>query len=193
LPPKHINKSGYGFSLIEVVLALAIASFCLLLLMTLLPAGLRTNQETLDESRALQVAGELSLDSETDLNDPNDLLKPPFDSSGNVTVTVGGVVRYFYGYDKTSSKNILASTPANLEEPRFLVDVSYIRVPQKEDADGDGTLDSSSALPVEAVISLYWPVNMVTRGNNNAPAVSITAANLSSAQSLTLYLSYARP
>lgn len=44
--------SGKGFSLVEVVLALGIASFALLTLLALLPAGIKSNQISVSETEA---------------------------------------------------------------------------------------------------------------------------------------------
>lgn len=44
-----------AFSLVEVVLALGIASFSLLLLLALLPTGIRSNRDSFEESEAVNI------------------------------------------------------------------------------------------------------------------------------------------
>jgi uncharacterized protein (TIGR02598 family) len=51
----HSKLKIRGFSLIEVVLALGIASFSLLLLTALIPTGLQTNKESVEESQAINL------------------------------------------------------------------------------------------------------------------------------------------
>ena len=48
------NKPGRraGFSLVEVVLALAVAAFCLLILFALIPLGLKTDKASLEQTTA---------------------------------------------------------------------------------------------------------------------------------------------
>lgn len=182
-----------AFSLIEVVFALGIASFCLLLLLALLPTGMRTNKDTLDESRALQVASALVLDARTNLGASTDPLIPPFDNAGAVSVNKGEKVQFFYGYSKSAPRYILAPSCALLEDPQFLVEVNYTRVPQKEDADNNGAPDSYSALPVEAVLTLYWPVALLTGGKNDLAASAVPTPEKEKAQKLDLYFNWSPP
>ncbi len=47
--------AGGAFSLIEVVLALGVASFCLMAILGLLPAGLRTNRNAIQQATACSI------------------------------------------------------------------------------------------------------------------------------------------
>jgi uncharacterized protein (TIGR02598 family) len=52
----------HGFSLVEVVLALAIAAFCLIGLLALLPAGLSSNKDAIQKTIASGFAAEVVAD-----------------------------------------------------------------------------------------------------------------------------------
>ena len=49
-----------GFSLVEVTLALGVAAFCLLVLLGLLPTGLKTQQSGIQQTTANQIISQLS-------------------------------------------------------------------------------------------------------------------------------------
>jgi len=51
------KKRGGGFSLVEVVLALGVVSFALLALVALIPMGIKTSRQSLEEGRALNLLG----------------------------------------------------------------------------------------------------------------------------------------
>lgn len=55
-------KSEGAFSLTEVVLALGISAFCLLVLLGLLPVGLNSNQSSREETSALNIASRMIAD-----------------------------------------------------------------------------------------------------------------------------------
>jgi uncharacterized protein (TIGR02598 family) len=56
------NPWTKGFSLVEVVVAIGIAVFCLVPIFALLPVGLQTNQATFHETIAASLAGTVSTD-----------------------------------------------------------------------------------------------------------------------------------
>jgi type II secretory pathway pseudopilin PulG len=51
-----------AFSLVEVVLALGVATFAILAIVALLPAGIKSTKDSLDETRALTVLNEIVAD-----------------------------------------------------------------------------------------------------------------------------------
>ncbi len=53
---KLSNRQAQGFSLIELLLALGIASFCLIPLLGLLPVGLRNDQSSNEQTRMANIA-----------------------------------------------------------------------------------------------------------------------------------------
>ena len=55
-------KSGFGFSLVEVTLALGIAAVCLTTVFALLPVGLRTNQNATQQVASADIMGAVIAD-----------------------------------------------------------------------------------------------------------------------------------
>jgi type II secretory pathway pseudopilin PulG len=56
------RPSPSGFSLIEVTIALGIATFCLVALFALLPIGLNTNRDTVEQTIATSIAANIAAD-----------------------------------------------------------------------------------------------------------------------------------
>ena len=56
-PPRRRTA---GFSLVEVTLALGVAALCLLVLMGLLPAGVKTQQSSIQQTTANQIISQIS-------------------------------------------------------------------------------------------------------------------------------------
>jgi Tfp pilus assembly protein PilV len=56
---KYPRKRTFGFSLVEVSLALGVAGFCLVSIMGLLPVGLTSNQNSLEQTGASSVAAQI--------------------------------------------------------------------------------------------------------------------------------------
>ncbi len=54
------DRRQRGLSLLEVALAIAVIAFALVGLLALLPTGLRTLSESVDDSRAAQIAGQVT-------------------------------------------------------------------------------------------------------------------------------------
>ena len=61
-PVESVRSSSPGFSLIEVTLAVGVAGFCLLTLFGLLPLGLTSNQTSLEQTTAGNIAGAIVAD-----------------------------------------------------------------------------------------------------------------------------------
>ena len=59
LPPRHVTR---GFSLVEVTLALGIAGFCLISLFGLLPIGVNSNQNSVEQTAAASAAASVISD-----------------------------------------------------------------------------------------------------------------------------------
>ena len=106
-PALPSSAPGSGFSLVEVLLAIAIAAFCLLPLLGLLPIGLKTHQTANEQTHLAAMAAMVVQDLE---NTPFSSKKSPrfqvtfpasstgatgapqslyFDASGSVVGTVG--------------------------------------------------------------------------------------------------------
>jgi uncharacterized protein (TIGR02598 family) len=187
--------NGRAFSLVEVTLALGIGCFCLLLLMALLPAGLKINQDTIEEAEAAQLASRTALDTTLDTG-ADDWFKPPFDADGNIlaTAAAGNRVQFYYGYDATKQGYTYADSLASLQEAKFLVEVVLTRIPSKEDADGDGTPDKpNSRQPLEGTVSVYWPTVALTKGDATRTASSITENEKNNSEHLDLCINFPLP
>jgi type II secretory pathway component PulJ len=67
---KHFPKPASAFSLIEVVLALGVASFCLIAVLGMLPVGLKTQQATAQQTRANAIISQIVADLRADVRLP---------------------------------------------------------------------------------------------------------------------------
>lgn len=52
---KHLYAAVKAFSLIEVVISIAIVSFAFIVIIALLPVGIKTNRDSMEESRAINL------------------------------------------------------------------------------------------------------------------------------------------
>ena len=59
------SPSQYAFSLVEVTLALGIAGFCLLTIVGMLPVGLSSNKNSMEQSSAANLARAIAADLRT--------------------------------------------------------------------------------------------------------------------------------
>ena len=87
----------WGFSLVEVSVAIAILSFCLLTLLALLPAGLMSTTDSLQKTSAASIASQIAAD----------LRDTPPASSGTATP---GSPRYGVILDSSSTTSAVGST-----------------------------------------------------------------------------------
>jgi type II secretory pathway pseudopilin PulG len=53
------GRKAFGFSLVEVTLALGVAAFCLLALLALLPAGVKVQQNSIQQTTANQILSQI--------------------------------------------------------------------------------------------------------------------------------------
>jgi len=67
-----VPEGGLGFSMVEVILALGMTTFCILILMGLLPVGIHSDKTTLQQSIAANIAGAAMADLRaTPLSNPS--------------------------------------------------------------------------------------------------------------------------
>jgi hypothetical protein len=91
------SKSDRGFSVIEVILALGIVSFCLVTLMALLPIAVATNQSALSQTEATSIASAVVADLRSPRNEgktPRFEIPVP-DASGEETPLENPLTLYF--------------------------------------------------------------------------------------------------
>jgi uncharacterized protein (TIGR02598 family) len=79
-----------GFSLVEVVIALGIVSFALLAVIGLLPIGMQTNRDSVEETQALTVLGAIAADRRVSPPAGNSLIYniPPLSTATTSTIYV---------------------------------------------------------------------------------------------------------
>lgn len=83
------KRSSTGFSLIEVTIALGVASFCLVALMGLLPIGLRSHSDAMHESAASVVYERIAESIRGATSDNSRTLFSAVGVYSNLTWTVG--------------------------------------------------------------------------------------------------------
>jgi type II secretory pathway pseudopilin PulG len=129
-----------GFSLVEVVLALAICTFAILAIVALLPAGIQSTRDSVEESQAINVLSEVISDRQaTPLNQVSMVYQlPAFTNSMTSPVTNS------FGITDDNQFSI------PLTHARYRVD--YIVNPPVT-----GRLD-----PYQAWLKVSWPAQSVT-------------------------------
>ena len=133
-----------AFSLVEVTLALGIASFAIVLLVALLPVGIRSTRDSLEEGDALNVIAAVVADRQaTPYNTASTLYQLPA-----LTPGMTGSSNYF-GVSK-DNEAIPSSNAAGLTTARFRVD--YRLTPPAA-----GTL-----APFVCHLKVGWPASSVT-------------------------------
>jgi uncharacterized protein (TIGR02598 family) len=149
-----------GFSLVEVVIALGIAAFALLTLLTLLPTGIKSNRVSVEDATATSILTLL----EADLRNSHPLLangKSQFfglplpysaDSTGKYSVNtslLANTLTPSYTVATDVEGNPIAS--GSTVHPHFQATVIYITLPV-----------SPSLAPVEARLIVSWPYQPTT-------------------------------
>ncbi len=64
-PSPPFPEGGSGFTLIEVILGLGLMTFCLVLVIGLIPVGLKTNKQSRDETDAMSLVQMVAADYRT--------------------------------------------------------------------------------------------------------------------------------
>jgi type II secretory pathway pseudopilin PulG len=124
-----------AFSLVEVVLALGVAVFGILAIVALLPVGIRSTSDSLEESQAINVLSEVIADRQaTPFSAPSTLYNLPA-----LTNTLVGPVSSFFGITDSDQLS------TQLNEARYRV--SYTITPP-----ATGRLDS-----YQAYFKVSWP------------------------------------
>jgi uncharacterized protein (TIGR02598 family) len=144
-----------GFSLIEVVLALGVAVFCLLPIVGLIPIGLTTNQDTIRETTATSLAEAVASDLKAT---PSSATTSPYYSLG-VPATGGSVTTttlYLTGAGSSIDNSGTKLTTPSTTEPTYLATVVVTPA-------ATGTLNASTAR-----ILITWPA-LPNQLNNQAP------------------------
>ena len=161
-----------GFSLVEVTLALGVAAICLIVLMGLLPAGVKTQQNSIQQTTANQILSQICSFLRADVRLPPGLYRqvcpdPPdpndpcnWDQLHGHWLNVGQPpdTLYFTNAGKQTG-NVPASSPPT--DAVFRVKITYNPVPP-----------TGSTSVANVVVS--WPAP-VDPGNGGVPAGSVKA------------------
>ncbi len=151
---RHASRRE-GFSLVEVVLALAVAVFCLLPIVGLIPIGLTTNQDTIRETTATSLAEAIADDLRA--TPPSATTSPVY---GLGVPTTGGSVAtttlYLTGDASSIDDGGTKLTAPSAKEPTYLATVVFTPA-------SAGTLNASSAR-----ILITWPA-LPNQLNNQVP------------------------
>ena len=130
----------FAFSLVEVVLALGIATFGILIIVALLPAGIQSTKDSLEETGAINVLSEVVADREA---------TPSFQSSTvyqlpALTNTLVAPVTNFFGITEGNQIS------TQLSQSRYRID--YIVTPPT----------SGSLEPYQIWLKVSWPAPATT-------------------------------
>jgi type II secretory pathway pseudopilin PulG len=158
-----------GFSLVEVTLALGVAAFCLLVLLGLLPTGLKTQQNSIQQTTANQIISQIFSVLRADVRLPpgqaNKVCPDPPDPNVpcNWSALHGNWLRratpdtLYFTNDANQTGTINGDPPA---DAAFRANITY-RMPPSE----------TTSL---ATIRVSWPA-AVDPDNNGVPAGLVTA------------------
>lgn len=114
-----------GFSLVEVALALGLMAFVLVSLFALVPMGINTSKQSLEESRGLNVLSAVRSDRmTTPFSEPSAIFGIPV-----LTNTLTSPVAGYFGVDDNCT-----STGPNLQKARYRVDYRIVPPPAGQKA-----------------------------------------------------------
>ena len=158
-----------GFSLVEVTLALGVAAFCLLVLLGLLPTGLKTQQSGIQQTTANQIISQISSFLRADVRlppgqtskacDPSDTTCDWSNLNGHWRSVATPDTMYFTNEGKpTGTVTQPNNVPANAV---FRAKITYY---------GPPTPEYTTSL---ASVRVTWPA-AIDPDNNGVPAGSVT-------------------
>lgn len=172
------RPSPSGFSLIEVTIALGIATFCLVALFALLPIGLNTNRDTIEQTIATSIAANIASDIRASLQAQVEAKKTgataptksslqidlPFDVNGNVIATNGQTWMGGFNEGQSHFKGGSPISPDDAKEARYRAVVRYYP-------------DTTNNKSVSARIVVSWPAAIDwTAGKNPSGSVDTVTA-----------------
>jgi len=152
----------HAFSLVEVVLAIGIMAFGLIVIIGLLPMGLKSNRDSAEESQAVNIMQAVIADRQsTDYSLPSAIYAIPA-ISGSMAISSTTNVCFI-----SESGSVYASGTQVPQDARYRVNYTLYS--------GTGVLSSGSYPPVIDAymnIRVSWPAQQT----NNPSAVETTAA-----------------
>lgn len=168
-PPKRGVRRA--FSLVEVVLALGIMAFALTTVLALLPLGVRSNQISAEESRAICILSTL----EADLRNTHPLAQTPGNGGTAGRSALFGLLLPYkwdpvtgaYSYNNVTEALAEGITTVGLDEGEQVVDLSR-RPPFQVSVFYTGIPAPGSLEAMQARLIVSWP------GTAENPAGSLT-------------------
>jgi Tfp pilus assembly protein PilV len=149
--------SKRAFSLIEVVLALGICSFCLIALLGLLTQGLSSNRDTVSQTQAAAIARMVQ----------SDLAVRPIGTDGRPQNTSNlYTIQATAGVKKTFFVRADGTIAPSAQDADFRVDVSL-------GGGAGGTTSTMQAIPVYILVT--WPAAANPSGTVSKPVSSFEA------------------
>lgn len=161
----------HAFSLVEVAIALGILGFVIVTVVGLLSAGLKSNQVSLEETRAALMLTML----ETDLRNTHPALTNnlsaifqlplPYSTNTNGYIFNPGIsAGDFHSVGVTDAEQAVLS-PSPAERPRFQASVTYLEVPA-----------TNSLKPIIARLVVNWPWTNATNSTDVLSSSSVRGA-----------------
>lgn len=121
-----LKNSRAGFSLVETVLALGVAAFCLATIFALLPIGMNSNKTSSEQTVATNMLTSISADLRTTTNPANSAsaqLSPIFGISVPPSVTSSPATVQAPSPIYISADGTKATTPATIATARYQLNV----------------------------------------------------------------------
>ncbi|HSI86481.1 MAG: hypothetical protein ACAI35_25725 [Candidatus Methylacidiphilales bacterium] len=155
-PSKIITAAG--FSLVEVVLALGLIVFCMLTLMALLPVGIASDQQSIQQSAAANISAAVLADLKATKAGVSSTL---FSLEKPVTSAVSPSSHTFFVDDNGALAGSVDTDASPAASPRYRVEINFVP---------STTAGSMQAVAVH--VRVTWPALA-------DPSVSYPAANFS--------------
>jgi type II secretory pathway pseudopilin PulG len=145
---KRVPRGTFGFSLVEVTLALGVAVFCAIVVLGLLPAGLKTQQNSIQQTTANTISSQIVADLTAALRLPPGLQSKQFNLQGRWARELRPDILYF-AKDGTFIPGSTNQTPPP-EDAVFMAAVTYLRPPTETTSLADVTVGWPAAgIPID--------------------------------------------
>lgn len=117
-----IMHSQRGFSLVEITLALGVMAFCLLALFGLLPVGLQSNQNAVEQTTAGNIAAAIAADLQATPLTEKESLRFRF----NMASAGGSPQTLFFAEDSNPTGSIGSAASTGIPASRFRASVAFL-------------------------------------------------------------------
>lgn len=167
------RPSPSGFSLIEVTIALGIATFCLVALFALLPIGLNTNRDTIEQTVATSIAANIASDIRASLQAQAEAKKNPSVTAPNGDQSVNYKVKLPFNANGTQNVSAGDKWEAGFDEG-----LQYITSPADINARYRAIVQyypdtTNGQKSVSARILVSWPASVDPLQAGKTPSGSV--------------------